>query len=149
MKKITREETKVITIEVWVSVDGKEFNNEEDCKQWENSYKGTLSASWNLIKKEEINSGCFGIPYGCDDYECYLLKPSSLEEITLINAYINSETYNNCQTLTTDHINKLIVLNFGYDRDYCDVYTVEKHLERINNYINERADKLNGSEVNE
>ena len=66
MKKITREETKVITREFYVSVDGKEFTTEEDCKKWENSYKGTISASWELLKKQEISSSLAGIPYGCE-----------------------------------------------------------------------------------
>ena len=146
MKKITKEETKVITREFYVSVDGKEFTNEEDCKQWENSYKGTLSASWYLLKKQEINAGLAGIPYGCDDYECYLLKPSNLEELTLINAYMASVTYNNCPTLTTDYINQLIILNFGYDQDYCDVYKVENHLSRITEYINNKENELSTME---
>ena len=146
MKKITKEETKVIINEIWVSVDGKEFANEEDCRQWENSYKGTLSASWDLIKKEEVDCGSVGIPYGCEDYECYLLKPSSLEEITLINAYMKSVTCDYCPTLTTDYINELIVLNFGYDRDYCDVYRVEQNIKRIQEYINKKTEKLNGEE---
>ena len=50
MKKIQREETKVIYTDIYVSVDGKEFTNEKDCREWETSYKGTLEASWKLIR---------------------------------------------------------------------------------------------------
>ena len=54
MKKIQKEETKVIVKDIFVSVDGKEFTNEADCKAWETSYRGTLEASWALIKKKKV-----------------------------------------------------------------------------------------------
>jgi hypothetical protein len=33
MRKIQREETKVIYTDIYVSVDGKEFTNEADCRE--------------------------------------------------------------------------------------------------------------------
>lgn len=40
MKKIQRE---VKTYkDIFVSVDGKEFETEANCREWEKSYKGTL-----------------------------------------------------------------------------------------------------------
>ena len=132
MKKICKE---VKTYkDVYVSVDGKEFNNEADCKEWEASYKGTLAASWKLIKKIEVCDTRLGLPYSNDDHECYILKPQNLDEITLINAYIASSTSDKT-TLTTEHIGKLIALNFGYDHDYCDVDILSDHIKEVSDYV--------------
>ena len=141
MKKIQRE---VKTYkDVFVSVDGKEFSNETDCKEWEASYNGTMAASWSKIKKIEVNSCSLGVPYSNDDYECYMIKPKDLEEITLINAYVRSATYNNCTTLDASHIGKLVILNFGYDHDYCDAFTLADHLKDITDYAAKIENKMN------
>lgn len=140
MKKIQRE---VKTYkDIFVSIDGREFNSEADCKEWEASYKGTLAASWKQMKKIEVNSGDLGLPYASDDYECYAIRPKSLDEITLINAYIKSSTFNDAVTLTADVIGKLIVLNFGYDHDYCDWYIMEDLLKRISDHVAELETQL-------
>ena len=147
MRKIQREETKVIYTDIYVSVDGKEFETEADCKAWESSYRGTMVASWTLINKVEAYSCELGLPWSNDDQECYLIKPKNLDEIALINAYIKSSTYGNSETtLTTNHIGKSVVLNFGYDHDYCDVYILADHIARITKYIATLEDKLNEKE---
>ena len=137
MRKIQREETKVIYKDIYVSVDGKEFDNEADCKAWENSYKGTLEASWQLIEKKAICNCDYGFSYASEDHECYAIKPKNLDEIVLINAYVKATTGDK-GTLTTEHIGKLLILNFGYDHDYCDVDIFAEHLAKIT----ERCAKL-------
>ena len=134
MKKIQREETKVIYTDIYVSVDGKEFTNEEDCRRWENSYNGTLEASWKLINKKGVCGSDFGISWCCDDHECYIVKPKSIDEIILINAYIESSTSNK-GTLTTNDVGKLLLLNFGYDHDWCDVHILADVLKNITDRI--------------
>lgn len=133
MKKIQKEITTYK--DIFVSADGKEFNSEEDCRAWENSYKGTISASWHLIQKREANSCLLGLMWSSDDHECYVIKPKDLEEITLINAYITTSTCHNEIRLTTNHIGKMIALDFGYDHDYCDVYILEEHIKKISEYV--------------
>ena len=135
MKKIQREETVVVRKEVYVSVDGKEFENEKDCMAWESSYRGTLNKSWELMKKHKASPCGFGIPYCNEDDECYIVKPASLDEITLINAYISASTYDNRVTLTTNHIGKLVFLNFGYDHDYCSEHILADNLAKITECI--------------
>ena len=130
MRKIQREETKVIYKDIFVSVDGREFENEADCKAWENSYKGTLEASWKLLKKKEVFNGDYGIAYSSEDHECYAIKPKNLDEIVLINAYVKATTGDNGK-LTTDHIGKLLLINFGYERDWCDVDILEDVVAKI------------------
>jgi hypothetical protein len=141
MKKIQRE-VKAYE-DIYVSVDGKEFKNEADCKAWENSYRGTLEASWKRIKKEEVDAGNLGLAYASCDDECYVIKPKNLDEIVLINAYTESSTYGDGANLTTEHIGKLVALNFGYDHDYCAVVILEDHLNDLKKYVCELEGKFN------
>ena len=143
MKKIQREETQVIVKDVFVSVDGKEFTNEADCKAWETSYRGTLEASWALIDKKKVCDCDFGIPWSSEDHECYAIKPKNLDEIVLINAYIKATT-NNDGRLTMEHIGQLIVLDFGYDYDYCDIWVLSEHVDAIIRNIDKLKTKMNG-----
>ena len=137
MKTITKEETKVVKTEVYVSADGKEFNNKEDCLKWENSYVGTLNASWKELPKKEVNTCDFGIPWSSDDHNAYVVTPKNLDEITFINAYINCTTGYDYNPLNTTMVNKALLLNFGYDHDYCDVYVLEELLAKLQKNINE------------
>lgn len=140
MKTIIKEETKVVKTEVYVSADGKEFDNKDDCSRWEKSYEGTLELSWQKLNPQKVYAPDFGLPYNNDDDKCFILAPNNLEDITLINAYIDWATNNNGNKIATDTIDKVILLNFGYDWDWCDIYVLEEHLarltERINKYIN-------------
>lgn len=143
MKKIQREETKVIYKDIYVSVDGREFDNEADCRAWENSYKGTLTASWNLIEKKEICDCDYGFSYASEDHECYAIKPKNLDDIVLINAYIKATTYSE-GILTTEHIGKLLILNFGYDHEYCDVDVLAEHFVKLTERIAKLEAEFNG-----
>lgn len=143
MKKIQREETKVIYTDIYVSVDGKEFTNEKDCIAWESSYRGTLEASWKLINKKQVCDCDYGIPWSSEDHECYAIKPKNLDEIVLINAYIKATTYDEGK-LTTAHIGKLLMLDFGYDHDYCYIHDFVEHLAKITEQISNLEAEMNG-----
>lgn len=144
MKRIQKEITTYK--DIFVSIDGKEFNSEADCRQWESSYRGTLEASWKNVKKLEVDTCSLGLPWSSDDYECYVIKPKNLEEITLINAYILSSTDNGATALTTQHIGELIALNFGYDHDYCDVYVLSDHIKKVTDYIAKLGNEIDENE---
>lgn len=147
MRKIQRE---VKTFEeVYVSVDGKEFRTEEDCKMWEKSYKGTIEASWKLIKKETVCSCDLGLPCSSYDNECYAIKPESLEEITLINAYIKCSVCNTAEELTTEHIGKLVILDFGYDRDWCDICILADEMKKRQEHMEALEKKFTDSTAEE
>lgn len=152
MRKEIREETKVVRKEVYISNDGLEFATEEACTSWEKSYKGTLELSWNAIPKLKVDSTRLGLPYSSDDHECYMVAPKNLDEIILINAFIEAQdtylSYSGGEYLTVENIGKFVILDFGYDRDYCDVYTLDAHLQGIMNYTEELKSKLNKSEEN-
>lgn len=146
MRKIQREETKVIYKDIYVSVDGKEFDNEADCNAWEKSYQGTINASWERIKKIKVDATEIGYPGGNEDDECYVIEPKSLDEIVLINAYIKSSTYDDfAVTLTTEHIGKLVALNFGYDHEWCGRYILADLVANITKKIAKLEAEMNGA----
>lgn len=150
MRKIQREETKVIYKDIYVSVDGREFDNEADCKAWEKSYQGTISASWELIKKIKVDATEIGYPGGNEDDECYVIEPKNLDEIVLINAYIKSSTYDDfAVTLTTEHIGKLVAINFGYDHDWCGRYILADIVNNITKKISELDAEMHKGEKEE
>lgn len=120
--------------EIYVSNDGKEFENEADCKSWENSYKATLRESFAKLAQFEVNSNEIGLAYSSDDQEVIVVMPQTIDDIVLLNAFIASETCYDSH-ITTDMIGKTLALNFGYDRDYCDVYCLEAHLEHLTKCI--------------
>lgn len=122
---------------IYISDDGREFEDENSCKEWEKSYKGTLNASWNLIKKISVDASRIGFPGGCSDEECYVLRPKNMDEIIFLNAYIRNSTGCNADILNINHIGKMIVLNFGYDHDYCSCYITEELIKEISNYTSE------------
>lgn len=145
MRKIQREETKVIYKDIYVSVDGREFENEADCKAWEKSYEGTINASWERIKKIKVDATEIGYPGGNEDDECYVIEPKSLDDIVLINAYIKSSTYDDyAVTLTTDHIGKLVALNFGYDHEWCGRYILADIINNITKKIAKLEAEMSG-----
>ena len=143
MRKIQREVTTYK--DIFVSVDGKEFTNEADCKAWESSYRGTLEASWKLIDKKEVCDCDYGIPWSSEDHECYAIKPRNLDEIVLINAYIKASTYYEGR-LTAKHIGELIILDFGYDHDYCSIWELSENLAKITEQISKLEAEMNGDE---
>ena len=146
MRKIQREETKVIYKDIYVSVDGREFDNEADCKAWEKSYQGTINASWERIKKIKVDATEIGYPGGHEDDECYVIEPKNLDEIVLINAYIKSSTYDDyAVTLTTEHIGKLVALNFGYDHEWCGRYILADIVANITKKVAKLEAEMNGA----
>lgn len=142
MKKIEKEVKSFVN--VFVSIDGKEFDNEADCKTWEKSYTCTLEASWQTLQKKNVSDTDFGIPWSSDNNECYIIKPKSLDEITLINAYVaNAVREPDWSKITTEDIGRLLLLNFGYSREWGDVYRLDEHFKRLNNSFAKVQEEFN------
>lgn len=119
---------------VYVAVDGKEFINEADCKEWENSYKCTIKQSFDKLPKKEIDGISVAFPYACTDEYVVVVEPSSLDDITVINAYAKSlDCFSVC--LDTTCIGKKVVLNFGYCNDYFSFALLDDLIKDFNNNI--------------
>lgn len=141
MKKIENE-VMVKTIEtVYEAIDGKRFDSEEACKKWEKSYECTVKASWDKIPKQEINSCDFGLTYAEEEYDCFMVIPRNLNDITTINAFVYMHTHQDA-IMSAENIGKVMVLNFGYDYDWCDVYEMENRLAFLNQMWKKTAEKL-------
>ena len=146
MKTIQKTVEKSIT--VYVADDGREFTNEQDCKNWEQSYMHTLETGWNALHKLEISGVDIGIINAYDDYECYIIIPRSLEDITLINAYIEHFT-GDPGTLTQNHIHQLMLIDFGYDRCYCNALPLDEHVDRFHKSVEEAKRRILDAEHKE
>lgn len=134
MKKVIKEVVVQQSKFVFVAADGKEFDNEKDCLEWEKSYGCTLEASMKDIHKITVSPVALGLPYSSDDDEVWLIKPTSLADVTLINAYIKYCTGDNANMLTASMIDDYVVLNFGCCRDWCDVIVLGDHVSKIVNH---------------
>ena len=135
MKRIEKEIKKIVY--QYESIDGQRFDTEEDCKKWESSYLGTLEASMKNIRQISVCAPDLGIPYACEDWYVFVVRPSGMNEIVLLNAYIQAKTNNPGTLLTNDHVGKYIALNFGYDYDYCEIYVLDTWAEVIQKNIDD------------
>ena len=120
---------------VYVAVDGKEFKNEADCKEWENSYKCTIKQSFDKLPKKEIDGTIVAFPYACSDDYVVVVEPSSLDDITVINAYVHSCVDSSATVMDTTYIGKKVVLNFGYCNDYFSFALLDDLIKDFNSNI--------------
>lgn len=131
----SKEIEKTYKEKVYVAVDGKEFKNEADCKEQENSYKCTIKQSFDKLPKLQIDSISVAFPYaGSDDY-VVVVEPSSLDDITVINAYAESFVDDLCTLMDTTYIGKKVVLNFGYSNDYFSFALLDDLIKDFNSNI--------------
>lgn len=120
---------------VYVAVDGKEFKNEADCKEWENSYKCTIKQSFDKLPKLQVDGISIAFPYACSDENVFVVEPHSLNDITVINAYVKSLIDDFSVCLDTTCIGKKVVLNFGYSYDYFAFALLDDLIKDFNNNI--------------
>lgn len=120
---------------VYVAVDGKEFKNEADCKEWENSYECTIKQSFDKLPKKKIDGISVAFPYADSDDYVVVVEPHSLNDITLINAYVKSFVYDFCTLMDTDCIGKKVVLNLGYSNDYFSFALLDDLIKDFNSNI--------------
>lgn len=117
--------------------DGTVFENESDCKQYEKSYKCIIKKKFDDIPKTEINGVDYCIPYANEDCECYAMKFDTLEELSAFDACVDSLVGSGYYTkLEPCFVGKILLVNFGYDRDYCDVYIAEDMYRECMNSLN-------------
>ena len=120
---------------VYVAVDGKEFKNEADCKEWENSYKCTIKQSFDKLPKKEIDGISVAFSDAVSDDYVVVVEPSSLDDITVINAYVHSCVDSSATVMDTTYIGKKVVLNFGYSYDYFAFALLDDLIKDFNNNI--------------
>ena len=138
--KIVEEKKMVEVVEKkYVAMDGTIFSDEENCKKWEESYKGIITAMFEQkIHKMEISPISLGIPYASEDNEAFLIEVHSIDEATIVNAYL--DLYDNYYKGKVLPLNTPLMIMFGWDRDWVDVYDLKAELDRLVKHHNEILD---------
>lgn len=139
MRKNVKETTIVQQEITWISNDGLVFENEKDCKAWENSYRGMLNTSF-LNLATEVNLIEIGFPYSNEGDVGYVIFPKSVTDITMINAVIQEHENRSAEVrkFSTDAIGKKIIFSFNemYSNDiFTSEWTIVKTLDELKEEI--------------
>ena len=126
MKEIQKEVTTLKTI--YVSKDGKEFNNVSECREWENNCYNRAIALLEQIPNIVTNSSVLHMYNGDEEDEVWLMIPSSPKDIDAIREV---ENYFGTSSLTHDSIGKPLAVRLGYNYDSCDVYDLLEHIQDV------------------
>lgn len=116
MKEIQKEVTTLKTI--YVSKDGREFDNVSECREWENNCYSRAIATLEQIPHIVTNSSGLHMYNGGEDDEVWLMIPSSPKDIDAIREV---ENHFWASSLTYDSIGKPLAVRLGYNYDSCDV----------------------------
>lgn len=119
---------------LYVTADGMEWEKEEDAKEWEKGVQYVAEMSWKAIPKKQISTTDAGVEYSNEDEEAYVLTPRNHEDIIALENYVRVVTRESFG-FDDSYIGKPIIMNFGYDRDWCSVYIIEDHINRIKDYL--------------
>lgn len=146
MKRLEEIKTKTVDEIVikYEAVDGRVFENEEQCREWEKSYQCAINKMWNDIPKVAID-GYNLFPTGCGEI-VYFINVRDIEDIKVINAYLRLCASTNEDLLGLDSIRKEILLVIT---DSCYEILGEKELviSKIATKIFELSNKLNRENI--
>lgn len=157
MKVISKERTHVEKYNVYVANDGTEFNNEDECRKYDDSAKGVLNAMLRKIMVKDCTEEClFGVgscdntmeiyrPTSDDDkktiMQMYLLANSHVSERSELHHYIER-----AEGLIDRAIKESDYLFIGRGYDY-DGFWIEGTLhsvqESIENFCKQADEKEN------
>lgn len=82
MEKITKEKTTFCT--VYKAFDGKEFNTEEECRKYENSAYGVISARYAAIPKVITNEYALLSGFGSEESNIEIVKVRDDSDVNVI-----------------------------------------------------------------
>lgn len=139
---IVKDLKKEVTKTRYVAEDDMEFATEEACKEYEESEEGKIAILFHKIPKVEINTVDFGIPYNADYFEAYLISPQNMEEITVLNLFMEQIT-GESKFFTSLSVGRTFIFNLGESRDWCDVYYAGEYIEHLKGNLKEYITKIN------
>nr|DAP05376.1 MAG TPA: hypothetical protein [Caudoviricetes sp.] len=126
MKEIQKKVTTLKTI--YVSKDGREFDDVSKCREWENNCCNRAIAILEQIPHIVTNSSVLHMYNGDEEDEVWLMIPSSPHDIEAIR------NFENCfwsSSLTHDSIGKPLAIRLGAEHDYCVVYDLSEHIQDV------------------
>lgn len=119
---------------MFVSEDGKEFWNREECLAWEKERKEAdiriLETCMEMMPHYVTDAVSLYLPYGSDEDVAWAVRPRYMADINIINAYTKTVIHERAD-LTADDVGKLIFLNFGREKEQCAVFRAKKLLADI------------------
>lgn len=121
MRKELRKEEKIIYTDVFIANDGTEFKTQEECEKYEESWAGTISASFQKVPHVKTTEMYWlGNWSGSEDFDIYLIKPRNLDDIRIINEYFK---LSQSDMLTQDNIGNECCIGKDYwDGGYGHLY---------------------------
>ncbi len=140
MKTEKRSEQVTKYYDVFIANDGTEFACEKDCRNWEESGKAVANNSWKAIKKTQIEGATAGIEANYDD-EVYIVVPQSEADVKAIVNYVRVTSCSEIELKTQD-IGRAIVLNFGYDHEWCYMTYLDSIIPAIQQYHDKKLKEL-------
>lgn len=153
MKKVTLKKEVVNTIEEvkYQANDGTMFNNENDCKIYEESYLGMLKAEYAKMEKVELYESEFLKFTGSEDYLISIVKINTdkdVDTLLKLNLYFhswlrdNEEKINEIKDKLEKSKGKKVIIGRGIkydekfeDEDFSVIESFEEWITRIMNVL--------------
>lgn len=153
MKKVTLKKEIVNTIEEvkYQANDGTMFNNENDCKIYEESYLGILKAEYAKMEKVELYESEFFKFTGSEDYLLTIVKVNTdkdVDTLLKLNLYFhswvreNEEKINEIKDKLEKSKGKKVIIGRGIkykekfeDEEFFVMESLEEWITRIMNIL--------------
>lgn len=75
----------------YVTTDGSTFSSESMANEYENSYKGTMTVmAMEIPHARMVNAVDYNIPYASEDWQSYIFKPRNVDDIKILNAWMEA-----------------------------------------------------------
>lgn len=94
---------------VFISRDGKEFEDKQECIAWEEKISARVLANWKKIPKLVYNEDELPLGGGCEDLN-YVLWCRDMNDVTAANEYLSVTQGRELSTITKEDIQKRVVL---------------------------------------
>lgn len=118
------ERTVVEEVVKYIAIDGREFSNEADCKEWEKDYRCTINKTFKEMNKMFVDPIEIGIPYATEYYTAFVIVPKDENDIVTINAmYRYFDSYG--EIVSLNDIGRPIVVHFGDGSSEDDVWNAD------------------------
>lgn len=135
MTKRTIKETQIITKEMYEAEDGRLFESEEACKEYDKKLETIVAAEWEKIPKGIVSASDFFMTASCDE-DITLIIPRNMEDIKIINMY----TYRSeSELFTSEDIGKTLVFS-DYEGDY---YEIKGGIDKLRNEFEKAVEQIN------
>lgn len=115
--------TETIHKEIYVAADGKRFERKEDCEEWESQSSLTLFEKVMDLPHVSVDGSDAYLISSPLSAEILIFIPTSMDEIQLINQYLQiSDEYNNSDYLNKTDIGKLVAINPSATADFPGIW---------------------------